>query len=51
MVVEHNLYLFLSPRFLSVQDLQLLEEGDLTEIGDRGTPLSDGQKARVSLAR
>ncbi|XP_070655987.1 ATP-binding cassette sub-family C member 4-like isoform X1 [Bos indicus] len=32
-------------------DLQLLEEGDLTEIGDRGTPLSEGQKARVSLAR
>ncbi|XP_045018394.1 ATP-binding cassette sub-family C member 4-like isoform X2 [Bubalus bubalis] len=33
------------------KDLQLLEEGDLTEIGDRGTPLSEGQKARVSLAR
>ncbi|KAG5204282.1 hypothetical protein JEQ12_002258, partial [Ovis aries] len=31
--------------------LQLLKEGDLTEIGDRGTPLSEGQKARVSLAR
>ncbi|KAB0345164.1 hypothetical protein FD754_022090 [Muntiacus muntjak] len=33
------------------EDLQLLEERDLTEIGDRGTPLSGGQKARVSLAR
>ncbi|XP_055398777.1 ATP-binding cassette sub-family C member 4-like isoform X2 [Bubalus kerabau] len=33
------------------EDLQLLEKGDLTEIGDRGTPLSEGQKARVSLAR
>ncbi|DAA23784.1 TPA: ATP-binding cassette, sub-family C, member 4-like [Bos taurus] len=33
------------------EDLQLLEEGDLTEIGERGTPLSEGQKARVSLAR
>ncbi|XP_055263306.1 ATP-binding cassette sub-family C member 4-like [Moschus berezovskii] len=33
------------------KDLSLLEEGDLTEIGDGGTPLSEGQKARVSLAR
>uniref|UniRef100_A0A4W2H383 Multidrug resistance-associated protein 4 n=1 Tax=Bos indicus x Bos taurus TaxID=30522 RepID=A0A4W2H383_BOBOX len=33
------------------EDLQLLEDGDLTVIGDRGTPLSEGQKARVSLAR
>uniref|UniRef100_A0A4W2CYC5 Uncharacterized protein n=1 Tax=Bos indicus x Bos taurus TaxID=30522 RepID=A0A4W2CYC5_BOBOX len=33
------------------KDLQLLKENDLTEIGDRGTPLSEGQKARVSLAR
>ncbi|XP_042110943.1 ATP-binding cassette sub-family C member 4-like isoform X2 [Ovis aries] len=33
------------------EDLQLLKENDLTKIGDRGTPLSEGQKARVSLAR
>ncbi|XP_060989327.1 ATP-binding cassette sub-family C member 4-like [Dama dama] len=33
------------------EDLQLLKDGDLTVIGDRGTPLSGGQKARVSLAR
>uniref|UniRef100_A0A8W4FKS1 Cystic fibrosis transmembrane conductance regulator n=1 Tax=Sus scrofa TaxID=9823 RepID=A0A8W4FKS1_PIG len=33
------------------KDLQLLVGGDLTVVGDRGTPLSAGQKARISLAR
>ncbi|XP_027711485.1 multidrug resistance-associated protein 4 [Vombatus ursinus] len=33
------------------KDLQLLEDGDLTVIGDRGTTLSGGQKARINLAR
>ncbi|XP_047611777.1 ATP-binding cassette sub-family C member 4-like [Phacochoerus africanus] len=33
------------------EDLQLLVGGDLTVVGDRGTPLSAGQKARISLAR
>ncbi|WRT69478.1 uncharacterized protein IL334_006464 [Kwoniella shivajii] len=32
-------------------DLELLEDSDLTEIGERGKILSGGQKARVSLAR
>ncbi|KAJ7179617.1 hypothetical protein C8R46DRAFT_1074274 [Mycena filopes] len=32
-------------------DLDMLEDGDLTEIGDKGVSLSGGQKARVALAR
>ncbi|KAI0339052.1 multidrug resistance-associated ABC transporter [Trametopsis cervina] len=32
-------------------DLQILEDGDNTEIGARGVSLSGGQKARVALAR
>lgn len=33
------------------RDMELLPEGDLTLIGDRGTTLSGGQKARINLAR
>eukprot|EP01064_Diplonema_japonicum_P011192 TRINITY_DN1846_c0_g1_i1.p1 TRINITY_DN1846_c0_g1~~TRINITY_DN1846_c0_g1_i1.p1 ORF type:complete len:1292 (+),score=330.90 TRINITY_DN1846_c0_g1_i1:83-3877(+) len=32
-------------------DMKQLQNGDLTEIGERGVNLSGGQKARVSLAR
>ncbi|XP_034145727.1 multidrug resistance-associated protein 4 [Esox lucius] len=33
------------------RDMELLPEGDLTVIGDRGATLSGGQKARINLAR
>lgn len=32
-------------------DLKILEDGDLTEIGERGINLSGGQKQRISVAR
>ena len=47
---EHVLSLFLFSFSISMQDLQNLKE-DVIVRGDGGTPLSQGQRARVSLAR
>lgn len=32
-------------------DIQQMQGGDLTEIGERGLNLSGGQRARLALAR
>ncbi|KAF8921944.1 pleiotropic drug resistance ABC transporter [Mucidula mucida] len=34
-----------------IKDLEILEAGDMTEIGEKGITMSGGQRARIALAR
>ncbi|KAL1919296.1 uncharacterized protein VTP21DRAFT_1989 [Calcarisporiella thermophila] len=34
-----------------IRDLEMFEQGDLTEVGEKGVILSGGQKQRIALAR
>ena len=34
-----------------IKDFEMLEAGDMTEIGEKGMNLSGGQKARIAMAR
>ena len=34
-----------------LKDFEMLEAGDMTEIGEKGMNLSGGQKARIAMAR
>ena len=49
-LVEDNYEVAMDASQLS-KDLLTLNDGDLTEIGERGINLSGGQKARVNIAR
>lgn len=48
---DHNLYQAVIEACALTDDLNVLPNGDKTEVGENGVTLSGGQKARLALAR
>ena len=48
---QHSWYAKVVDACALSQDFNNLPEGDMTNVGDKGSKMSGGQKARISLAR
>jgi len=48
---QHTWYSKVTDACALVEDFKLLGKGDMTNVGEKGSKLSGGQKARISLAR